>query len=259
MQDKVEELIGQLSDPDAEVRATAARRLGGHEDERAVGPLLDVLESDPSPKVRCFAVLSLGDFEWNKTGEILLRHLREDPFEGVRWISVTVAERLGGAEGARAVVDALDDRHHMVRYAAVSAIKRRKDPIVAGKLFEMLDDDNSSVRINVCEALMELGAADDRVVQTLMELSAYPDVVQARDSVVGWHQAWKDMRRHPESAGMIAFMQGIPVNEKGSGVAREILEEAREKVGDVPDCEPPLTLPQMLEKARRLVADEGHD
>ena len=63
----VTELFAQLSDPDPEVRRTAAQGLGCLDVHAAVEPLLDALR-DPDPEVRAMAVWALDEINPTKIG-----------------------------------------------------------------------------------------------------------------------------------------------------------------------------------------------
>ena len=59
--DAVQLLLGMMDDPEAEVRAASCRALGALKVERALRPLLTILESDPDDDVRVECLRALGE------------------------------------------------------------------------------------------------------------------------------------------------------------------------------------------------------
>ncbi|OJT22922.1 hypothetical protein BO221_18655 [Archangium sp. Cb G35] len=110
-----------LTDEDAEVRASAARRLGELRDGRFVPALLEAL-GDPMPAVR--------DRVWRALArlgaEVLLtrvpRALHEEPVWWVRRAAIRAAASVAGPGALELLLEALEDPFWRVRNAAVQAL-----------------------------------------------------------------------------------------------------------------------------------------
>lgn len=110
-----------LTDEDAEVRASAARRLGETRDARFVPALLEAL-GDPMSSVR--------DRVWRALArmgaEALLPHaaraLREEPVWWVRRASIRASASVAGSGALELLLAALEDPFWRVRNAAVQAL-----------------------------------------------------------------------------------------------------------------------------------------
>ncbi|QSQ20381.1 HEAT repeat domain-containing protein [Pyxidicoccus parkwayensis] len=110
-----------LTDEDAEVRASAAHRLGGTRDARFVQPLLDAL-ADPMPLVRDRAWRALARLG----AQALLRHavraVREEPVWWVRRAVVRASASVAGSGAMDVLLGALEDPFWRVRHAAVQSL-----------------------------------------------------------------------------------------------------------------------------------------
>lgn len=110
-----------LTDEDAEVRASAARRLGEARDERFIPALLEAL-GDPMPGVRdraWRALARLGAEELLPRGP---RAIREEPVWWVRRAAIRAVASVAGTGALELLLEALEDPFWRVRNAAVQAL-----------------------------------------------------------------------------------------------------------------------------------------
>jgi aryl-alcohol dehydrogenase-like predicted oxidoreductase len=110
-----------LADEDAEVRASAARRLGDARDRRFTAALIEAL-FDPMPSVRDRAWRALARLG---AGELLPqvdRAIREEPVWWVRRAAIRAAASVAGSGALELLLRALEDPFWRVRNAAVQAL-----------------------------------------------------------------------------------------------------------------------------------------
>lgn len=92
------DVIAALKDPNWKVAASAAQVLGARRDDKAVGPLLDVMSTGSDWKVRAYAASALGNFPAEPVVAGLSKAARDDLELGVR-------EEAVGALGAMRNLD----------------------------------------------------------------------------------------------------------------------------------------------------------
>ena len=135
-------LLVALEDVSARVRTVAATGLGLTGDERAVEPLLAILQDQADDSnVRTQAAWALGKLRDERTFEVLLA--------------------------------ALQDTHENVRGAAVYALSQFADERVFALLLAALQDSSSHVRRAAASGLGDLG--DRRAIEPLGALLQYKD------------------------------------------------------------------------------------
>jgi hypothetical protein len=110
-----------LTDEDAEVRATAAQRLGGTRDARFVQALLDAL-ADPMPLVRDRAWRALARLGAQALLPQAVRAVRDEPVWWVRRAVVRASASVAGSGALDVLLGALEDPFWRVRHAAVQAL-----------------------------------------------------------------------------------------------------------------------------------------
>ncbi|MCY1017027.1 HEAT repeat domain-containing protein [Pyxidicoccus sp. MSG2] len=110
-----------LTDEDAEVRATAAQRLGGTRDTRFVQALLDAL-ADPMPLVRDRAWRALARLGAQALLPHAVRAVREEPVWWVRRAVVRASASVAGSGALDVLLGALEDPFWRVRHAAVQSL-----------------------------------------------------------------------------------------------------------------------------------------
>ncbi|MCY1080192.1 aldo/keto reductase [Archangium lansingense] len=110
-----------LTDEDAEVRASAARRLGDARDGRFVSALLEAL-GDPMPSVRDRAWRALARLGAEALLARVPRAIREEPVWWVRRAAIRAAASVAGSGALELLLEALEDPFWRVRNAAVQAL-----------------------------------------------------------------------------------------------------------------------------------------
>ncbi|WP_165221735.1 DUF7133 domain-containing protein [Aquisphaera insulae] len=143
-----------LADPDAEVRAQAARVLGEIGDP-AAGHALIARLGDESPRVRSFAAIAVGRLGPPEAAPALLRMLHEnddkDPY--LRHAGVM---GLAGLKDRSPLHAARKDPSRAVRRAVLVAMRRHADPEVAG----FLDDADPSLVLEAARAINDVPIAE---------------------------------------------------------------------------------------------------
>ena len=156
-------LLRLFDDPDAEIRAQAAKVLGGFHSLDIVDDNLIPALSDASPRVRFFAAMALASrkrpaataalvkmIEANNDADPFLRHAG---MMGLAGCATTVGlEQLSG-HGSKAV-----------RLAAVVALRKLKDPAVA----RFLQDTEGSISLEAARAIHDVPIS-----QALPQLAAF--------------------------------------------------------------------------------------
>jgi HEAT repeat protein len=110
-----------LGDEDAEVRASAARRLGEARDRLFAPALLEALR-DPLPSVRDRAWRALARLGTRELLPQAARAVREEPVWWVRRAAVRAAASVAGSEALELLLQTLEDPFWRVRSAAVQAL-----------------------------------------------------------------------------------------------------------------------------------------
>jgi HEAT repeat protein len=142
----VEHLTAALRDPDARLRAEAARSLGTLGDPRAVPDLVETLRKDTDPDARMSAAHALGLVGDDRVVDPLLEKLA-DRDENPR-VRGAVAEALAGPQVRRAVphlIAALGDASVEVRFWAAFALGELGDPKALGALERLAQTDRSTL------------------------------------------------------------------------------------------------------------------
>ena len=143
-------LLGLLTDPEAEVRAQAAKVLGDRAEAKAGDSLLPLLR-DPQPRVQFFAAQALGQMKSKAATKHLFALLRAngdaDPF--LREAGAIALARIGDAD---AIVAKANDDGAPVRMGALLALRKLGDKRVS--LF--LGDKDLLIRTEAGRAIHDL-------------------------------------------------------------------------------------------------------
>ncbi|HEX8703139.1 MAG TPA: HEAT repeat domain-containing protein, partial [Myxococcaceae bacterium] len=110
-----------LADEDAEVRASAARRLGETRDRRFTAALMEAL-FDPMPSVRDRAWRALARLGARELLSPAERAIREEPVWWVRRAAIRASASVAGSGALELLLRALEDPFWRVRNAAVQAL-----------------------------------------------------------------------------------------------------------------------------------------
>jgi hypothetical protein len=141
-----------LGDPDAEIRAQAARMIGDVRDDGPAGTLVALL-GDPSPRTRFFAAEALGRLAYAPALPGLVKMLAEndDRDAYLRHAGSLALSRIGDAPAVAALSG---HPSRAVRIAAIVALRRMRHADVA----RFLDDDNEQVVTEAARAINDDGA-----------------------------------------------------------------------------------------------------
>ncbi len=165
----VSELLGVLKDPDARVRASAAKvlgKIGSESEEKAVAIASSLVDSlnDPNQEVRRAAAEALG-----RIGSLAVPKLAEALQAEQTVARSSAAEALGqiGADAKEAVpnlVARLQDSDWRVRSAAARALgkigteAKLEAPAIVPPMIQALEDPDPEVRRSAAEALGRIGS-----------------------------------------------------------------------------------------------------
>jgi HEAT repeat protein len=152
-------LFKALKDPNASLRAAAARLIGESGIKESVDRLVALLQSDPEPKVRKDAAYALG--------------------------------LIGDVTAVKPLVAALKDGAPMVRGMAAESLAYLRDPSALGPLLETLQDPSAEVRYWGAFALGEVG--DENSIPALRRLADSDDEI-APDYGSVWEEAEQAIR-----------------------------------------------------------------
>lgn len=167
--DAVDPLIDALDDPNANVRAGAARALGKIGDPRALGPLIFRLRYEPEAEVRKPLVWAL-HMGGERAVEPLIEALH-DPDEWVRFGAVVVLAKIGDV-AVVPLIRALYDANPLVRAGAAETLGRLDDPRAVEPLANLLHDVDENTWRQAAVALGRLG--DARAVRPLIKILQSP-------------------------------------------------------------------------------------
>jgi len=252
--DDFKNLVQELSDADPEVRASAASKLMGSEDTRAVEPLLRALE-DESPRVRAMAALGLAHYEAEEAVPALLDYLANDSASDVRAICAFALGRIGNDQALDGLIPALNDPDRPVRGVACSAFACAKDRRAVSQIMQLIDDPHWDVRLDACETLVRLEVADERLVDGIERLRQDPQAAEHEKGMMATHQFLQTLLNNPDAR--ICTVDGRPISDRRWAGLEEVLERARERLGEEGFGDPPPGLAELAERARRLV-EESH-
>ena len=159
-------LTSTLADQSIGLRIAACNSLGIIGDDRAVGPLLHLLDRDPDSSVKIAAIQALRTLGDERARSPLIRVLGDNDIEGtVRGVAAEALIRFAGTESFLALVKALNDESVEVRYDAAFALGETGNKEAIPYLRNLADSDNAvfepygSVRQEALDALRKLEPA----------------------------------------------------------------------------------------------------
>lgn len=162
----VEDYIGWLTDPAADVRRNAAWMLGRLRDIRIVEPLIGAVQ-DTDPDVRMRVMEALGNIRDERVIEPLLTALHSEANPQVLAAAASALGRAGDLRALDPLVATLKHTDAVVRSAAAEALGALKDPQAAESLTHtLLSDSDSDTRYYASKSLVQIGGA--RVVDGLL-------------------------------------------------------------------------------------------
>ncbi len=160
-------LIDALKEQHEVVRAYVVRALGEMQDERAVEPLLAMIDDD-APVVRWEAADALGKFRdaHQKTIESWIK-LLSDSNAQVRLQTARALGNLGNTQAVEPLIQALSDQDRRVRERVIEALGVLRDRRAVGPLVSALADPEKDVRAAAARALGRLG--DRQALEALIQ------------------------------------------------------------------------------------------
>lgn len=174
-------LIQRLRDTEKDVRYSSILALGLIGDEKAVDPLLEILEieensgiQDPMKKdmgIRKNAIVSLGELGSNRSEETLIKILKnEEEKEEIRIASAKALGKTGSSRAVKALVSVVEDEKagQELRTAALLAFGETDNMEAAEVLIEYLDD-------------AKLGTSAEKALKTMGETALEP-LIRALES-----------------------------------------------------------------------------
>ncbi len=167
-------LFTALRDPAESLRWTAALELGKINDQSAVSPLIETLQTDSSPTVRGIAANSLGSLG-NSLATPALIKIMLDPTETPE-LRGHAAEALSGIRGEEVIaplIAALEDEVVDVRFWATFALGQIGDPRALPALGFLIATDSS--------VLPGWGAISQEAAEAVAGIKWYMQTVQDED------------------------------------------------------------------------------
>lgn len=163
-------ILAAMDDTNESIREEAIRSLGAIGDRRAVPALLKALD-DPNWRLRELAVQSLGLIGDSQAAPALLAAAREDPNPPVQWEALAALGRIGDPEALPLLKSALYYNPSLSAHkAAVFGLGRLGGPEALGPLIEALWDRHDLMRPFIIEEFGYLG--DPRAAQVLLRIAS---------------------------------------------------------------------------------------
>ncbi len=159
-----EPLVRVAMDGGAQDRREATVALGLIGDERAIGPLTDLLDESDS-FIRSRAAAALGNIGHPAAVDYLIGALGDMEWD-VRAKAIQALEKIGNKRAAPAVIDRLGDVEEIVRHYAAIALGALGDERAVDPLIHALGDSSKYVRDKSAVALGSIG--DTRAVEPLV-------------------------------------------------------------------------------------------
>ncbi|MFC1808407.1 HEAT repeat domain-containing protein, partial [Candidatus Omnitrophota bacterium] len=147
-------LLDTLNDPNAKMRASAAKALGNAKDPLSVRPLMKVLK-DSDPKVRLEIVIALDKINDTRAKDALVEAIRDISWE-VQVAAIGAVGGLGDLYTGEHITPYLTDVSREVRVAAAEAIGELKYKPGIKDLFKALQDPNRETNQAAAEALSKI-------------------------------------------------------------------------------------------------------
>ncbi len=121
---------------------------------------------------------------------------------------------------------------------------------------QLIDDPNWDVRLDACDTLVRLEVADERLVDAIERLRQDPRAAEHEKGMMATHQFLQTLLNDADAARMWT-VDGKPISDRRWAGLEEVLEQARERLGEEGFGDPPPGLAELAERARRLV-EESH-
>jgi hypothetical protein len=169
----VDALICTLGDRDIAVQYEATEALGDLRDERAIGPLMEVLTGDQYSSIRWKAAEALSKIGSAAVVPLItaLSHRNDD----VRWKAAIALGEIGDVRAIGPLIDLLKDDDRFIKGRAAYDHGKIGEPAVVpiGPLIQALGDRYENVR---SEAIAALGMIGDAIRDPLIAAMQQPDL-----------------------------------------------------------------------------------
>jgi HEAT repeat protein len=203
---------------DSRVRTRATHRLRSLRRPEAIAALIGALD-DPAIDVRSAAALALGVLEAPEALPALIHHLLHDASPHVRVICARFLHRFHDERTVEPLIKCLTDADAKVLTAAIGALQAIGDARAIPALLPLLGHPLWSIRHRSSWVLVELKAADPRLVAALERLARSPE---AEEDDLSVEEDWLDAKELAGEAG-----EPPPTRRPKIG---ELLERARQLV-----------------------------
>ena len=165
-------LLEDLQDSNPTKRRSACLALARMRDPATAAAVMSATH-DPMPTVRMAALEALRALLGADAVSRLVEVLHQDSSPEVRWQAAVELEALKDHQGVPALIDALEDRSHLVRTGAAEGLKGIPDPRAVQPLIRALRDKDTSVRRASAEGLGLIG--DRAAVRSLTKVLFHHD------------------------------------------------------------------------------------
>ena len=170
---ELDKWLQRLNDKDPKVKEEALYALGELGDERAVEPLIDMLE-DPSFRVRKGAAVALGWLKDTRAVEPLLKYLKQA--KASEFSSITYA--LGELNDKKAVEPliqmALEAKSQQIRKPSIRALGKMNDKRAIIPFIEILTNEREARDFHTFTSEILDRMLDDEGIKTLIQAFDYP-------------------------------------------------------------------------------------
>jgi HEAT repeat protein len=205
----------ELRSADPEVRSRGTHRLRSLGGPEAVAALISALE-DPAIRVRSAAALALGALEAPEAVPALVDHLLYDTSPHVRLMCAAFLHRFHDERTVEPLMTCLADTDTRMLTSATIGLGVIGDARAIPVILPLVDHPLWSVRHHACWSLVELKAAEPRLVAALEKLAQSPE---AEEHDLAVDEDWLDMKELAEEEG-----EPPPTRRPKIG---ELLEQAR--------------------------------
>ncbi len=145
-----------IKDTDENVRAQAATTLGLLQNERAIGPLKNLLEKDTSKNVKIAAAYSLSQMGTEGISDVLIGML-DDTDVKIKEKAIRTLALMKEKKAARKIATMLNDPDLNIKNAAFYAMGMIKDPSTVKVVGQMLAAGDNQAKIIIARTLGEIG------------------------------------------------------------------------------------------------------
>jgi HEAT repeat protein len=223
----IDQYLEEILHWDEITREEAAKKLGDLGNEKAIKPLLQVLQEDDSANVREATAKALSNFcHIEHIAKDIADTMKEEPSPIVRLAMANTIGEFESKDIGKILLNLLEgEKSHWVREAIVEALGKTNNRIFTSKLIEILENDPSKeVRIQAAKSLSRLG--DKRMKQQLLHCFNTEKDDEVRSFVA------ETLTMFPEKEVIEVLIEALEDSEKLTRVAvSEALYEIAKELG----------------------------